>query len=322
MTSRLLIAAVAVGCVSAAGVGGYLAVRTATHTSAAAPIAATESLPAPAAPAATVADTPLPASPAPAAVTAPTPTVSRTPSRQPAAPRQVTQPVAVPAAEAPRPAPQLTVEQAELPEQSLAPLPSAPLPDPEFQASASEPAAPVVFAPEFAEIELPSNTVIGIRLDTTISSETAQVEDVVRARATRAVIVDGMTVIPTGARLTGAVVLVERGGKIRERARIAIRFTSLDLHDNVRVPIRTETIYREGDPPAGEATSKIGASAVVGSILGGVFGGKRGAVIGGAAGAAGGTAIVVAGDRNEATLASGTPLTVRLQEAATFEVER
>src|SRR5690606_11553728 len=119
--------------------------------------------------------------------------------------------------------------------------------------------------------------------------------------------------------LIGYVTEVESGGKVRERARIGVRFTTLEIGDE-RVPIATETIYRAGESPAGEATAKIGASAVVGSILGGVIGGKRGAAIGGAAGAAGGTAMVMSGSPNPAVLDSGTPLTVRLAEPVAIRV--
>src|SRR5690606_24582178 len=109
----------------------------------------------------------------------------------------------------------------------------------------------------------------------------------VHARVTRPVVIDGNTVIPTGARLTGSVTAVERGGRFRERSRIGVQFTAIAIDENTHVTIRTEAIYREGEAPTGEATAKIGASAVVGSILGGVFGGKKGAAIGAATGAAG-----------------------------------
>jgi hypothetical protein len=131
---------------------------------------------------------------------------------------------------------------------------------------------------------------------------------------TRDVRVDDVTAIPAGARLEGTVTLVDQGGKFRDRARIGVRFTSVVLDGAARVPIETETIFRDGEAPTGEATSKIGASAVVGTILGAVIGGKKGAAIGGTAGAAGGTAAVMAGGRNEAVIADGTALTVRLSE--------
>ncbi|MEO7189753.1 MAG: hypothetical protein ABI051_01705 [Vicinamibacterales bacterium] len=172
------------------------------------------------------------------------------------------------------------------------------------------------------DIVVANDSVIGIRLDGAVSSETAKVEDRVTARVTRDVVVDGLTAIPAGARLEGTVTTVDRGGKLRDRARIGIRFTSLTVGTSMRVPIQTDTIFRDGAAPGGEATSKIGASAVVGTILGAVIGGKKGAAIGGTAGAAGGTAVVMAGDRNEAVIAAGTPLTLRLTSPLSVSVER
>src|SRR6202008_2159325 len=113
--------------------------------------------------------------------------------------------------------------------------------------------------------------------------------------------------IPAGAKAEGEVTLVERGGRLKEKARLALRFTSVVLADGTRVPIETDTIFREGDGPGGESAAKIGGGAIGGAILGGIFGGAKGAAIGAATGAGAGTAAVVAGGRNAATLPSGTP---------------
>ena len=176
--------------------------------------------------------------------------------------------------------------------------------------------------PRFEELTVKEDSVIGIRIDQAISSESAKVEDRVTAKITRDVTVDGRTALPAGTRLEGVVTIVERGGKLRERARLGIRFNMLVLSDGLRVPIQTDTIFREGESPTGEASSKIGASAVAGAILGGLIGGKRGAIIGTTAGAAGGTAAVMAGGRNEATFAGGAPLAVRLIAPVTITIER
>ena len=203
-------------------------------------------------------------------------------------------------------------------------VPGMPLPEiPAPVAQPPEPAVPPPPAkPRFEEVTVREDAVIGIRLESAVSSETARVEDRVTARVSRDVTADGRTAIPAGATLEGTVVFVEQGGKFKERARIGIRFTTLVLADNVRLPIQTDTIFRDGEAPAPEATSKIGAAAVVGTILGAVIGGKKGAAIGGAAGAAGGTATVAAGGRNEATMATGAQLTVRLTAPLTVLVER
>ena len=304
---HLILAALAAACIGAAGVGSYLAVR-ADRTAvvdAQQPTALEVAEPRP-----TPAETP-DLAPAPG-VTRPDDDAKASPAAAPLArrsrviaraPVEPTRPVP-----APEPVPPTPVQ--------VAPA-LAPVTDP---APTSLPAAEP--EPSFDEVTISDAAVIGIRLDSSVTSETAKIEDPITARVTRDVTVDGRTVIPEGSQLTGWVTVVERGGKFRERARLGIQFTSVVLADNVRVPIETETIFREGESPTGEATAKVGASAVVGAILGSVIGGGKGAAIGSAAGAAGGSAAVLAGGRNAATIASGAPLTVRLTEPATIRVTR
>jgi len=209
------------------------------------------------------------------------------------------------------------------------PVPASPVPQAAAVTPSQEPAEVAATTPEpparrpvREELIVPKETVIGIRLETPVSSETSKKEDRVTARIIRDVVVDGVPVVPTGARLEGTVTLVERGGKVQGQARIAIRFTTVLLSSDVKLPIQTEAILREGEGPGNEAASKIGAAAVAGTILGSIFGGGKGAAIGGAVGAAGGTATVMAGNRNAATIAAGTELTVRLAGPLTVTVER
>jgi len=176
--------------------------------------------------------------------------------------------------------------------------------------------------PRFDELTVAENSVIGIHLDSTISSETARVEDKVTAHVTRDVVVGGRTAIPAGAKLEGNVTLVQPGGKFKDRARVGIKFTSLVLPDNTHQPIQTEALFRDGESPTGEATAKVGPSVVIGTIVGAMVGGKKGAAIGAGAGAAGGTAAVAAGGRNDAVFAAGSPLTVRLTAPLTVLIER
>jgi hypothetical protein len=166
-----------------------------------------------------------------------------------------------------------------------------------------------------------TDSVLGLEMQTSLSSEKARVEDEVLARVTRDVRVGDRVAIPAGSQARGEVTMVERGGKVKDRARLGIRFTSVVLADGTRVPLDTDTIYRDGDSPAGESTAKIGGGAIGGAILGGIFGGAKGAAIGAATGAGAGTAVVAAGGRNAATLPSGTPVTVRLIKPATVSIE-
>ena len=147
-------------------------------------------------------------------------------------------------------------------------------------------------------------------------------EDRVDARVTRDVRVGDSVAIPAGSRAIGSVTQVERGGKFKEHARLGVRFHTLVLADGTRLPISTETIFRESEGPGNAAASKIGGASVGGAILGAILGGARGAAIGAAAGAGAGTAAVAAGDRNVATLPAGMPMTVRLLSPVTVTVDK
>jgi hypothetical protein len=175
---------------------------------------------------------------------------------------------------------------------------------------------------KFDELTVKEESVIGIRLDSAISSDTARLEDKVTARVTRDVTVNGRTAIASGARLEGYVSAVDRGGKFKGPAKLSIRFTSLVLADNTRIPIQTEALSREGDSPGNEAAAKVGASSVIGAVIGGLIGGKKGAAVGAGAGAGAGTAAVAAGDRNSVTLPAGAALTVKLTQPVTVVIER
>jgi hypothetical protein len=198
------------------------------------------------------------------------------------------------------------------------PTPSARVDEHPFEA----PKAPEPPVPTVDELTVSSDSVIGVQMETTLSSEHARIEDRVEARVVRDVRVGGRVAIPAGARALGSVVVVERGGKMRDRARLGIRFHTLALADGTRLPITTETIYRYGDAPGNSSAAKIGGGAVAGAILGAIIGGGKGAAIGATTGAAGGGAAVMASDRSEAVFASGAEVTARIVAPVTVTVDR
>lgn len=327
MTSRILpVGLLAAGCLTAAAGGSYLALR---HN-AAQPAPVVLPAPAPSGPAVNESegivtppapsDSPQPAEPslekaAPPRVTPRPPDPRRVfpkTARARRVPVRASRTTADPSPEEAAPAVDSSSTAAALPALELPPQPIEPPPAPE-PAAATKP----VF-----EVIIPSTSVIGLELETTLSSETASVEDRVDARVTRDVYADGRLAIPAGSRVIGAVTVVERGGKVKERARLGVRFHTLVLAGGRQVNLRTEEIYRAGDSPADSSSKKIGGAAVGGAVLGAIIGGKKGALIGATTGAAGGTAAVMAGDRKPATLTSGTVVTVKLAAPATLEVER
>ena len=176
--------------------------------------------------------------------------------------------------------------------------------------------------PAFDELQIAAESVIGIQVETAVSTRTAGIEDPVEARVVRDVLVGPRVAIPSGTRVRGSVVLVEPGGRLREASRLGVRFHTLVFDDGAEVELSTETVFREGKSPGGDSVAKIGGAAVAGSILGAIFGGERGAAIGGSIGAAGGAAAAMNGEADPATLPPGSRLTVRLSRPARVLVPR
>src|SRR4029079_5085148 len=116
------------------------------------------------------------------------------------------------------------------------------------------------------------------------------VEDKVEARVTRDVRVGDRIAIPAGSTVRGSVTEVERGGRMKGKARLAVRFHTVVLADGTEVALKTDPVVRAGQSPAGESTGQGGRAAIGGAILGAILGGGKGAAIGAGVGAAGGTA--------------------------------
>jgi hypothetical protein len=120
--------------------------------------------------------------------------------------------------------------------------------------------------------------------------------------------------------LNGHVTEVDGSGRVKGRAMVAFRFTSLrtggDLYD-----VQSSPLSHLAPATKGEDATKIGVGAGAGAIIGGILGGKDGAAKGAAVGGGAGTGVVLATKGQEMRLGPGAdvstqltaPLTVRLR---------
>ena len=318
--NRAAFGALAIVGVAAAGSGAYLANR---HN---APVETQLAAVSPTTMPPAVTETENSIATAPATETpAPAPLVEPEPARPAPAVRRAPAPVpSAPAAQRPRtaerapqsPAPTYTPSSTPVDRTVTAPIESI------ESTTVERTAVPEPPRKTYEELVIPADSVIGLQVETAVSSDRAKVEDSVRARVSRDVRVRDQVAIPAGARAEGSITLVEQGGRLKDQARLGIRFHTIVLADGTRLPINTETIYREGESPARESAAKIGGGAVGGAVLGAIFGGKKGAAIGSAVGAAGGGVAVAASEANPATLPAGSAVTVRVGSPATVTVER
>jgi hypothetical protein len=165
---------------------------------------------------------------------------------------------------------------------------------------------------------IPINTELDVRLQTPLTSDTAQVEDRVEATTMVNLYRDDELIVPAGSRLVGYVAAVDRASRTDRKGSLALNFNRLTIngrsHD-VRVSV-VGALESEGIK--GEA-GRIGAGAGVGAILGGILGGVKGAITGILIGAGG---VLVATEGKDVHLPAGTVLRVRFDEEVPLDSTR
>jgi hypothetical protein len=187
-------------------------------------------------------------------------------------------------------------------------------------APAVAPAAPVVR--RVVRHVIPAGTVLRLRVDRSFGSDISRVEDPVPATLTRPVVLDGRTVLREGSLASGYVSQAVRPGKVKGRARVAVRFTRI-------TPAGHEGHYSMQTRPwvgIAPATKKkdaltIGLPAAGGAIVGGAVAGKKGAGIGALAGGGAGTAAVLTTRGKDVRVGRGAVLAIRLTAPLTIAVE-
>ena len=166
-------------------------------------------------------------------------------------------------------------------------------------------------APGYRAITMPIGTTLPLALTNSVASDTSAIEDAVTAELTSAITIDGREVLPAGTQLAGVVTGVDDSDRVKGRAMIAFRFTSLRTGDR-RYDLETAPLSRLAPATKGEDATKIGIGAGAGAVIGGILGGKKGAAQGAAVGGGAGTGVVLATKGREVRLERGADVTTQL----------
>lgn len=169
-------------------------------------------------------------------------------------------------------------------------------------------------------ITIPDNTVLDVTLNTALASDTSRVEQDVNGTIASPVEVDGITVIPAGSRVSGHVTHVDDSDKVKGRAQLGFRFTTLTV-GSTTYDIDSKPLSYVAESTKKDDAVKIGVGAAAGSVIGAITGGKKGAAIGAAVGAGAGTGVVLATDGKEIRLAEGRKLKVSLTNPLTIRTK-
>jgi len=169
------------------------------------------------------------------------------------------------------------------------------------------PQQPASVPPSATRNEIPVGQELDVRLQSRLSSDTANVEDRFTATTVADLLQDDRTLIPAGSLVRGVVQAVEKAGRVDRTGNLTLSFDQLTIR-GADYPIRamaTEVFRSEGIE--GEA-ARIGAGAGVGAIVGGIIGGVKGALTGVLIGA-GGT--ILATEGKDVELPAGAIVRIR-----------
>ena len=185
-----------------------------------------------------------------------------------------------------------------------------------ISAATSAPAAPAV---HYTEVTIPSGTTLRLSLASSVGSDTSNVEQPVRATLRSPVRIDGQVALPAGSEVTGLVSDAQGSGRVKGRARIAMRFNAVRANGE-SYDMKTSGYAQEAAATKKQDAEKIAIGAGAGAALGAILGGGSGAAKGAAIGGAGGTGVVLATKGNEVRLGPGAAITTRLTAPLTVRV--
>ncbi len=182
---------------------------------------------------------------------------------------------------------------------------------------------------------VPEGTKIPLQLINSVSTKTAAIGDRVYLQTAFPVLAGGRIVIPPGSYVTGTVTQVKRGGRVKGRAELYVRFDALTLPNGVTRDFRAAVHTLDASNPgrvdrtegkvegetnkSGDAV-KVGEAAGWGTMIGGVAARTgKGAGIGAAAGAAAGLVGVMLTRGPDAILERGSTVEMILDRTLKFE---
>jgi hypothetical protein len=165
---------------------------------------------------------------------------------------------------------------------------------------------------------IPSGTPITVRLQSSVSSAASHSGEPFDAVLDDPLIIDGQTVAPRGATVTGRVVSAKASGHLKDPGYLRLTLVSLSINGK-ELPIQTSSIFAKGTSHEKRNLAMIGGGTAAGALIGGLAGGGKGALIGTAVGAAGGTGTAYATGKKDVSFGSERRLTFRLTESVSVQ---
>lgn len=184
-------------------------------------------------------------------------------------------------------------------------------------------------------VTVPAGTEVPLQLKSGIDTKNSKVGDGVYCQTTFPVIVDNVVAIPPGSYVKGEIVRLQRAGKIKGRAEMQFKFTSLIFPNGYTVDMpgtlhhdsgtSNADVDEEGrikaDSQKGKDVTTIGKATGAGAAGGAILLGSRTGVLGGAGiGALAGLATIFSTRGQDVRIEPGASFKMLLQVPLTVDV--
>jgi hypothetical protein len=161
---------------------------------------------------------------------------------------------------------------------------------------------------------VPAGQELDVRLQTTLSSKTAKVEQRFEATTVADLMQNGQVLIPAGSTVRGVVSAVDPADRIHRAGSLTLSFDEITVRGRT-MPVRAmaTNVFESGGIREEKGTAGVGAGA--GAILGGILGGVKGAILGAVIGAGG---AIAATEGKDIDLPAGSIIRIRLDQPVTM----
>ena len=154
---------------------------------------------------------------------------------------------------------------------------------------------------------IPAGQELDVRLGTTLSSKTANVEQRFEATTVADLTQSGRVLIPAGSTVRGVVSAVDPADRLHRAGSLTLSFDELNVRGR-SYPFRgmATNVFESGGIREEGGTAGVGAGA--GAIVGGILGGVKGAILGAVIGAGG---AIAATEGKDIELPAGSIIRIR-----------